>query len=72
MCRPAHGLAIHRPIWIVETTAKPLIHVPDKNEVCILHYEAYSARRRAHWRNLGILTETRAFAEEHSDSELPD
>ncbi len=50
--------------------ARLLTHVPDKNEVCVRYYGAYSVRRRAHWRSLGILSETRTFAEEPK-SELP-
>ena len=55
----------------LEYLARLLTHVPDKNEVCVRYYGAYSVRRRARWRKLGILTETSAFAEERQNSELP-
>jgi len=56
----------------LEYLARLLTHVPDKNEVCLRYYGAYSVRRRARWRRLGILSQTRTFAEEHLGSELPD
>ena len=55
----------------LEYLARLLTHVPDKNEVCLRYYGAYSVRRRARWRRLGILSETRTFAEERKDPGLP-
>jgi hypothetical protein len=40
-----------------------LAHVPDRHEILVREYGAYSVRRRAHWRRAGILTDARRPAE---------
>jgi len=47
----------------LEFLARLLTHVPDKSSIYVRYYGAYSVRRRARWRELGILTGTRVLAE---------
>jgi len=39
----------------LEFLARLLTHVPDKNEICVRYYGAYSVRRRHKWRKEGVL-----------------
>ena len=47
----------------LEFLALLLAHVPDHHEILVRYYGAYSVRRRARWRKLGILADTRLPAE---------
>jgi Putative transposase len=47
----------------LEFLALLLAHVPDYHEILVRYSGAYSVRRRAGWRNLGILSDTRMTAE---------
>jgi hypothetical protein len=47
----------------LEFLALLLAHVPDSHEILVRYSGAYSVRRRARWRKLGILTDTRLRAE---------
>jgi hypothetical protein len=47
----------------LEFLARLLAHVPDRHEILVREYGAYSVRRRARWRRAGILTDTRPLAE---------
>jgi hypothetical protein len=46
----------------LEFLARLPVHVPDKRERLVREYGAYSVRRRARWRNAGILADTRPLA----------
>jgi len=46
-----------------EFLARLLTHVPDTSSIYVRYYGAYSVRRRARWRDQGILTATRFQAE---------
>ena len=39
----------------LEFLARLLTHVPNKNEICVRYYGAYSVRRRHRWRKQGVL-----------------
>ena len=43
----------------LEFLALLLAHIPDSHEILVRYYGAYSVRRRAVWRQAGILTEMR-------------
>jgi len=47
----------------LEFLALLLAHVPDRHEILVRYSGAYSVRRRARWRKLGILAESRLRAE---------
>ena len=47
----------------LEFLALLLAHVPDRHEILVRYSGAYSVRRRARWRNFGILAESRLCAE---------
>jgi len=47
----------------LEFLARLLAHVPDRHEILVRQYGAYSVRRRARWRREGILTDARPLAE---------
>jgi hypothetical protein len=47
----------------LEFLALLLAHVPDRHEILVRYAGAYSVRRRARWRKLGILAESRLRAE---------
>jgi hypothetical protein len=51
-----------RPFPALEFLARLLAHIPDRPERWVHTYGAYSARRRARWRQAGILTDTRSLA----------
>jgi hypothetical protein len=47
----------------LEFLARLLTHVPDKNNIYVRYYGAYSVRRRARWRKEGVLRDTRNLAD---------
>ncbi len=47
----------------LEFLALLVAHVPDHHEILVRYSGAYSVRRRARWRTLGILTDTRLRAD---------
>lgn len=55
----------------LEFLARLLTHVPDKSSIYVRYYGAYSVRRRARWRILGILSDTRTLAESTATAENP-